>query len=76
MCFTMIGLLPEGYQDGFDFLHWLGVAWPWGLVLLVLSYVAIRAFYTPENDETVSTEFIKEQRAALGKMSRDEKIPP
>lgn len=74
MCFTMIGLLPEGYQDGFDFLHWLGVAWPWGLVLLVLSYVAIRAFYTPENDETVSTEFIKEQRAALGKMSRDEKI--
>ena len=24
MCFTMIGLLPEGYQEGFDFLTWLG----------------------------------------------------
>lgn len=74
MCFTMIGLLPEGYQDGFDFLHWLAIAWPWGLVLLVLSYVFIQLFYAPKEDSTVSVEFVKEQRAALGKMGRSEKI--
>lgn len=74
MCFTMIGLLPEGYREGFDFLHWLALAWPWGLVLLVLSYVFIQIFYAPKEDTTVSVEFVKEQRAALGKMDRNEKI--
>lgn len=74
MCFTMIGLLPEGYQEGFDFLTWLGVAWPWGLALLILSYVGVRIFYTPKNDVTVSAEVIHAQREALGKMKRNEKI--
>lgn len=74
MCFTMLGLLPEGYQEGFEFLRWLALAWPWGLVLLVLSYVFVQLFYAPKQDTTVSVEFVKEQRAALGKMGRDEKI--
>ena len=74
MCFTMIGLLPEGYQDGFDFLTWLGVAWPWGIVLLVFAYLGVRLFYTPKNDVAVSAEAIHAQRDALGKMKRNEKI--
>ena len=57
-----------------SFLHWLALAWPWGLVLLVLSYVFIQIFYAPKEDTTVSVEFVKEQRAALGKMGRNEKI--
>lgn len=76
MCFTMIGLLPEGYQEGFDFLTWLGVAWPWGLALLILSYVGVRIFYTPKNDVTVSAEVIHAQREALGKMSATRRSPP
>ncbi|NCB24238.1 MAG: hypothetical protein EOM62_01995 [Bacteroidia bacterium] len=74
MCFTMIGFLPEGYQSGWTFMRWLAAAWPWGLALFVLSYIAIRLFYTPKQDVSVSSDFIQEKRAALGKMSRDEKI--
>lgn len=74
MCFTMIGLLPEGYQAEWNFMKWLGAVWPWGVVWFILSYVCIRAFYSPAEEKPLPATYIKEQYAALGKMGRDEKI--
>ena len=74
-CTPPVSTMPrKGVLSAISFLHWLALAWPWGLVLLVLSYVFIQIFYAPKEDTTVSVEFVKEQRAALGKMGRNEKI--
>lgn len=74
MCFTMIGLLPEEFQAQWNFMRWLGAVWPWGIVLFVLSYIAIRAFYSPAEEKPLPEAYIKEQYTELGQMSRNEKI--
>lgn len=74
MCFVMLGALPEAYQGGFTFLRWLGLAFPWGIVLFLFSYFAICLFYAPKDKSLSSASFIESKRAALPKMSREEKI--
>lgn len=73
MTFTMTGLLDAEYQ-GITFLDWIKIAWPWGIVLLVLSYIAIRIFYAPKDAKPLSKEYMKQQYMDLGAMSKEEKI--
>ncbi len=74
MCFTMVGLLPEAYRAEWTFLRWLGAVFPWGIVWFVFSYIFIRIFFSPKEYQPMADTYMKEQYAALGKMSRDEKI--
>lgn len=74
MCFTMIGLLPEGYQEGFDFLTWLASPGP-GVSPCSFSPTSACASSTPRRTTSPSpAEVIHAQREALGKMKRNEKI--
>jgi len=74
MCFTMIGLLPKESQGAWTWLHWFAAVWPWGVVLLIGSYFAIRLFYTPDDQIELPEGYIANQYKELGQMTRNEKI--
>lgn len=70
----MIGLLPAAYQTNWSWLNWFFAVWPWGLVMLIVAYFAINLIYKPKVENPVNVNYIKEQCAELGKMTKHEKI--
>lgn len=74
MCYVMIGVLPEEYQNGYSFLRWLLLAFPWGLVLFAVSFLMICLLYAPKEKVSGKMEFLYQRKAELEKMSRDEWI--
>lgn len=73
---TMLGLMPG---EDFSFMRWLSSTWVFGVVFLVLAYFAILAYYGPKKGELGyeagdGPNPAIEKLAALGPMSRDEKI--
>lgn len=74
LCYTMRGLLPKAVQEQFTWTTWFLNALPWGLTLLIGGYLAIQFLYKPETKAEMSHTFIKEKLAALGPMTRSEKV--
>lgn len=74
MTVTMIALLPEANQAAWTWVQWFIAALPWGIVLLVLSFIFIRVLYKPKDDTPLPEDFVKGQLAELGAWSRNEKI--
>ena len=74
MCYTIKGLLPPAVQAQLTWTTWALNVLPWTLVVMVLGYFALQLLYTPEQDAQLDPQYIKQQIAALGPMSRNEKI--
>ena len=75
MCYALLGFLPKDIAAQITWMTWLINALPWGITMLVLSYLALLRFHTPgKNDAQVDASFINKQMQALGPMSRKEKV--
>lgn len=74
MTVTMIALLPEANQGAWTWLHWFIAALPWGIVLLVVSFLFIRLYFKPKDEQPLPEGFIEGQLAELGAWTRNEKI--
>ncbi|NLW44085.1 MAG: sodium:calcium symporter [Syntrophomonadaceae bacterium] len=74
MCYTIKGLLPPEVQAQLTWTAWAVNALPWTLVVAFLGYFALQLLYKPEQDVRVDKQYIKQQLAELGPMSRNEKI--
>ncbi len=74
MCYAVLGFLPKDVQAQMTWTNWLINALPWGLTMLILSYLAIIYLYRPPQTNKVNPAFISEQLAALGSMTRNEKL--
>lgn len=74
LCYATVGLLPKEMQSQITWMTWFINALPWGAAVLALGYFAILFLYKPEAGKTLSPDMIKDQRAKLGPMSRNEKI--
>ncbi|MGI6548762.1 MAG: SLC13 family permease [Syntrophomonadales bacterium] len=74
MCYTIKGLLPPAVQSQMTWTAWAINALPWTLAIALLGYFAIQLLYRPGQDVQVDKQYIKQQIADLGPMSRKEKI--
>ncbi len=74
MCYTIKGLLPPAVQAQLTWSTWAINVLPWTLVVALLGYYAIQLLYKPGQDVQLDKEYIKQQIADLGAMSRNEKI--
>lgn len=74
LSYMMLGALPAATQAQFTWLNWTLMMIPYGIVLLIGSYFAAVMLYKPEEEKTVNKDFITAKIAALGPISRDEKI--
>ncbi len=74
LCYAVVGLLPKEMQSDITWMTWFLNAFPWGITVLVLGYLAILLLYKPEEEKTLSPDLIKDQRAKLGPMTKNEKI--
>ncbi|MGE5545069.1 MAG: SLC13 family permease, partial [Bacillota bacterium] len=74
MCYTIKGLLPPAVQAQMTWGAWAVNALPWTLVVALLGYFVIQLLYRPEQDVQVDKQYIKQQIADLGPMTRNEKI--
>jgi divalent anion:Na+ symporter, DASS family len=74
LSYMMIGVLPANVQAEFTWLKWFLMMIPYGIVLLIGSYFAVTRLYSSAGEKTVNKDFITEKIAALGPMSRDEKV--
>lgn len=68
------GLVPEERQGELSWISWFVAALPWAVIVLVGGYFALNFFFGPKDDKPRSKEFIHEQIADLGPMSKNEKI--
>lgn len=73
---TLIGMMPDEQAAGMHWMSWFSGTWLWMVVIMVLSFLAIIALYNPKSTNTaaVETGLAKTQLAALGKMTKVEKI--
>lgn len=71
---AMRSFLPDKIQAQFTWLNWLWAALPWGIVVFILSFLAIQVIYKPEQKEVLSKEHFRIQLRELGPMKKDEKI--
>lgn len=74
MGYAVLGLLSKDIQAQMTWTNWFINAAPWGITLFVLMYLAIQFMYKPETENTLSPELVKDKLAAMGPMSRNEKI--
>ncbi len=74
LCYAMVGLLPAETQGDITWMTWFINALPWGIAIFVLGYLSILFMYKPEVDNVTASEMVKEQRAALGPIKRQEWI--
>lgn len=72
--YTLVGLLPKDVGAKVTWLSWFSSFWVWGLVVLVLGYFVIQFLYKPKEAKAMDPAFVKDQLAALGPMSKKEKI--
>jgi len=72
--YMMRGLLPQNIQNQFNWTMWFTASIVWSIVVLVLTYLAIRFFYTPKEQDSLPSDYAAKMLAALGPMSRNEKI--
>ena len=70
----LIGYFEEAEAAKYTFGHWFALAWVWGVVVIVLSYIIIRLLYSPKEKTRLGKDYIQEQISALGSMSHDEKV--
>ncbi|MBT8405653.1 MAG: anion permease, partial [Gemmatimonadetes bacterium] len=65
-------LFPDAPSIAFG--QWLVMALPIGVLMLVISWLLItRVFYRVPDDVTIDSEVVKSERAALGRISYEEK---
>lgn len=75
MCYALLGFLPKEVAAQMTWMNWFINALPWGVTMLVLSYLAVLKFHSPdEKNATVNADFIGDQMKALGPMSSKEKV--
>ena len=72
--YLILGMLPKDTQAHFTWMNWFIAMIPWGIVLLVGSYLFITRAYKPETTASIPADYIKKQISELGPMTRDEKI--
>ena len=72
--YTLIGLLPKDVGDKVTWMSWFSSFWVWGLVVMVLGYFVIQILYKPKESHDMDPAFVKDQLAALGPMTKNEKI--
>lgn len=72
--YTILALLPAETQAQFSFGYWFLAMIPWGVVILVGSFIAIRLLYKPKQETPISKEQIKEMIDEIGPMKKEEKI--
>lgn len=72
--YIILALLPEKTQQQFTFGYWFIAMIPWGIVVLISSYFAIRLLYKPEKETPIPKEQIRAMMDEMGPMKREEKI--
>lgn len=72
--YTLVGLMPKEIAAEITWTSWLSATWVWGLVVMVLGYLVIQILYKPQGKPHMDPDFIKEELAKLGPISRNEKI--
>jgi len=72
--YMMLGALPEANRGDVGWTDWFIGMIPWAICLIVCSYFMLIWLYKPKDCQRVPKEFIDEQLAALGPMSRNEKM--
>lgn len=73
IAYSMLGALPETYE-GVSWLRWVYIALPWSIVMIVLSYIAIVAFFKPKGGAKFDKATIINMSKELGPIKRDEWI--
>ncbi len=72
---TLIGMMPEDVAPTMHWMSWFSGTWVWMVVVMVVCYIAIMVLYRPQSSGAAAqTGIAKSNLAALGKMTRDEKI--
>lgn len=73
---VMVGIFRETYQSDITFLEWIKVGLPISIVVLALCYFVITKLIFPNHIKNVpgSEELIRNKLAAMGKVSRIEKL--
>ena len=72
--FTVKGLMPPEAQASLDWFSWFKFIFPWGIVVIVGSYFAIKYLYASGDKKSISKEFINKELESMGPMSTKEKI--
>ncbi|NLO21463.1 MAG: hypothetical protein GX119_05630 [Syntrophomonadaceae bacterium] len=72
--YTLVGLLPPDIGSTITWMSWFSSSWVWGLVVTVGAYFAIQLLYKPKENLEMDHGYIKEQQAAMGPMSKHEKV--
>lgn len=72
--YVLVGLLPQEVAQDINWLSWLAATWVWGLVMMVLGYLAVQVLYRPKETQITDPGFVKAQLIKLGPPSRQEKI--
>lgn len=72
--YTLVGLLPKDVGAKVTWMSWFSSFWVWGLVVMILGYFVIQFLYKPKVSHDMDPGFIKNQLAALGPMTKNEKI--
>lgn len=72
--YFLIGLLPAEEQAEFTFNRWFISMLPWGIFILVMSFLAINIMFAPKEKTCVSKEEIEKKIKEKGPMNKNEKI--
>lgn len=72
--YILVGLMPKDVAQNITWLSWLSATWVWGLVVMILGYVAVQMLYKPQETHAMEPGFITSELARLGPMSSKEKI--
>lgn len=72
--YTLIGLMPKEVAEEITWMSWLSTTWVWGLVVMILGYLAIQILYRPKERHHLYPEFISDELRKIGPMTRNEKI--
>lgn len=74
LCYTVVGLMPKDVAAKITWMSWFSMTWVWFLVVLIVSYFALQMLYKPKTVIEMDPNFVKNELAALGSMSRYEKV--
>lgn len=73
-CVLMKGALPKDIQAQFTWMQWFITCIPWGIVMFILSFIAIQILYKPQKNQNLTKEYFLAQLRDLGPMKKEEKI--
>ncbi len=72
--YVLVGLMPKDVAHKLTWMSWFSAMWVWGLVVIILGYIAVQALYKPKATQAMDPGFIQGELSKLGPLSGKEKI--